>query len=104
MDLSSNDIINFFTKVYDSHKKYPLISLDLSSNKLDDECSDILCWVIEINFPELQKINIHGNNFTSYGAEKILKKFHKIIEIDIALNKIANRLKNLTDDDLDFSD
>ena len=89
MDLSSNDIINFFTKVYDSHKKYPLISLDLSSNKLDDECSDLLCWVIEINFPELKKINIHGNNFTSDGAERILQKLHKSKEIDIALNKVG---------------
>ena len=89
MDLSSDDIINFFTKVYDSHKKYPLISLDLSSNKLDDECSDILCWVIEINFPNLQKINIHGNNFTSNGAERILQKLHKSKEIDLALNKVG---------------
>ena len=89
MDLSSDDIINFFTKVYDSHKKYPLISLDLSSNKLDDECSDILCWVIEINFPNLEKINIHGNNFTSDGAERILQKLHKSKEIDLALNKVG---------------
>lgn len=91
MDLSSNDIIYFFNKVYNSNKQYPLISLDLSLNNLDDECADLLCLVIEINFPELQKINLHGNNFTSIGAEKILKKFHMIKEIDITLNKLGER-------------
>ena len=91
MDLSSNDIIYFFNKVYNSNKEYPLISLDLSLNKLDDECADLLCLVIEINFPKLQKINMHGNNFTSIGAEKILQKFHKIKEIDITLNKLGER-------------
>ena len=89
MDISSNDIIYFFTKVFDSHKKYPLIDLDLSSNKLDDECSDLICWVIEINFPKLKKINIHGNNFTSDGAERILEKLNQTKEIDIALNKVG---------------
>ena len=90
LELSSNDIINFFTKISDSHQVYPLISLDLSSNNIDDKCVDLLCWVTEINFPELQKINIHGNNFTSNGAEKILQKFHKYKKIDIALNKIGD--------------
>ena len=89
MDLSSNDIIYFFNKVYNSNKEYPLISLDLSINKLDDECADILCLVIEINFPKLQKINMHGNNFTSIGAEKVLQKFHNTKEIDITLNKLG---------------
>ena len=89
MELSSQDIIDFFTKVFDSHKKYPLKYLDLSSNKLDDECSDLICWVIEINFPELKKINIHGNNFTSDGAERILEKLYKSKEIDLALNKVG---------------
>jgi len=89
MDISSNDIIYFFTKVYDSHKKYPLIDLDLSSNKLDDECSDLICWVIEINFPKLKKINIHGNNFTSDGAKRILEKLNQTKEIDLALNKVG---------------
>ena len=64
--------------------------MDLSSNNIDDKCVDLLCWVIEINFPDLQKINLHGNNFTSSGAEKILQKFHKIKKIDIALNKIGD--------------
>ena len=88
LELSSKDIKNFFTKISDSHKDYPLSSLDLSSNNIDDKCVDLLCWVIEINFPDLQKINLHGNNFTSSGAEKILQKFHKIKKIDITLNKI----------------
>ena len=91
MDLSSNDIIYFFNKVYNSNKQYPLISLDLSLNNLDDECADLLCLVIEINFPKLQKINLHGNNLTSIGAEKILQKFHMIKEIDITLNKLGER-------------
>ena len=91
MDLSSYDINYFFTKIYNSHKKYPLISLDLSSNILDEECINLLCWVIEINFPKLQKINLYGNNFTFIGAEKILQKFHKSIEIDISLNKLGKK-------------
>ena len=90
MNLSSKDIIYFLTNIYESYKKYPLISLDLSSNTLDDECTDLLCQVIENNFLELKKINLHGNNFTSIGAEKILHKFHKTLEIDIALNKLLN--------------
>ena len=95
MDLSDNDINYFFAKLYDSHKKFPLISLDLSSNQLGDECINLLCWVIEINFPRLQKLNIYGNNFTSIGAEKILQKFHKTIEIDISLNKLGKEETNL---------
>ena len=97
MDISSNDIIYFFTKVYDSHKKYPLIDLDLSSNKLDDECSDLICWVIELNFPKLKKINIHGNNFTSDGAKRILEKLNQTKEIDIALNKVGKEESDIFD-------
>ena len=91
MDLSSNDIIYFFNKVYNSNKEYPLISLNLSLNQLDDECVDLLCLVIEMNFPKLQEINMHGNNFTSIGAEKILQKFNTMKEIDFTLNKLGKR-------------
>ena len=75
-----------------------LKNIDLTLNKLDDNCAELLGDVIKTKMKDLEKLNIQGNKITEIGFKIIIDRIKynkKLKKINFSWNKCGNELYEL---------
>ena len=90
LNLIKNNIdnINSLTTV----KFDKLVELNLSLNRLGNDMNEYFC---KLNFPELEKLNLSYNYFTSYDIFKSVEHFKKLIDLNLCSNFFNKQEKEI---------
>ena len=94
----NSEIFNNLLRNLSLKESIKLKNIDLTLNKLDDNCAELLGDVIKTKMKDLEKLNIQGNKITEIGFKIIIDRIKynkKLKKINFSWNKCGNELYEL---------
>ena len=94
----NSEIFNNLLRNLSLKDSIKLKNIDLTLNKLDDNCAELLGDVIKTKMKDLEKLNIQGNKITEIGFKIIIDRIKynkKLKKINFSWNKCGNELYEL---------